>query len=54
MFSTSCLNNLILVIDLGSSEGEFQALEAVYTVDFNNRYKSFEDMNVTIFDYPYS
>ena len=28
------LTNLILVIELSSSEEEFQALEAVYTVDF--------------------
>ena len=35
IFRTPCLNNLILVINLSSSEREFQALEAVYTVDFN-------------------
>ena len=37
IFRTSCLNNLILVINLSLSEREFQALAAVYTVDFNPR-----------------
>ena len=35
IFRTSFLNNLILAVDLSSSEREFQALEAVYSVDFN-------------------